>query len=238
MTSVSSVTTSTGTSTQTSSTSELGKDDFLQLLVTKLQYQDPLNPMDDEDFVAQLAQYSSLEQLSNISDAIEESNQLSYLQMQSINNTMASDLIGKEVTAVYNGVYIEGGQPANISFTLDEAVSEIEFTIRDYDGNVVATFSSENLTSGVNTVQWDGRDNLGNMVDDGYYYVEATATDTNGETLDPDLSITGIVNSIVYRDGTAYVRINDMDIPLGDIMEIGGADSSDGDDGDNGDDDI
>jgi len=235
MSSVSSVTTSTDTSTQTSNASELGKDEFLKLLVTKLQYQDPLSPMEDEDFIAQLAQYSSLEQLSNISEALDESNQLTYLQMQSLNNTMASDLIGKEVTAVYSGVYIEDNQPANISFTLDEAVSEIDFTISDFNGNVVATFSSENLTSGVNTVKWDGRDSLGNMVEDGYYYVEATATDSSGETFEPDLSITGVVDSIVYRDGSAYVRIHDMDIPLGDIMEIGSTDSSDGDEGDDGD---
>ena len=73
----------------TGSVQSLGKDEFLQLMVTKLQNQDPLNPMEDEDYIAQLAQFSSLEQLTNISDGLDESNEWDYLQMQSINNVMA-----------------------------------------------------------------------------------------------------------------------------------------------------
>src|SRR5512141_1215692 len=95
----------------------LGKDDFLQLLVTKLQHQDPLNPQDDADYIAQLAQFSSLEQMNNIADGISASNQWDFLQMQSLNNAMASGLIGKEVRAEYNGVYVEDGKSATVSFT-------------------------------------------------------------------------------------------------------------------------
>ena len=92
----------------TGSVQNLGKDEFLQLMVTKLQNQDPLNPMEDEDYIAQLAQFSSLEQLTNISDGLDESNEWDYLQMQSINNVMAAGLIGKEVEASYDQVYYDG----------------------------------------------------------------------------------------------------------------------------------
>ena len=57
----------------------LGKDDFLQLMITKLRYQDPLKPMDDEDFIAQLAQFSSLEQMNNIANGIAASKDCTYV---------------------------------------------------------------------------------------------------------------------------------------------------------------
>jgi len=98
----------------------LGKDDFLQLLVTKMQNQDPLSPMEDEAFIAQLAQFSTLEQMNNISDGIATSNQWDFLQMQSLNNVMASGLIGREVTADFTGIYLEDGSDSTISFALDK----------------------------------------------------------------------------------------------------------------------
>ena len=96
-----------GNPRDTGSMQSLGRDDFLQLLVTKLQHQDPLKPMEDSDFIAQLAQFSSLEQMNNIADGIESSNQWDYLQMQSMNNVMAAGFIGKDVKAEFNGVYLD-----------------------------------------------------------------------------------------------------------------------------------
>ena len=88
---------SRGNEIKTGSAQELGRNDFLELLIAKLQNQDPLKPMEDEDFIAQLAQFSSLEQMNNIAEGISASNEWDFLQMQSINNTMAAGLIGKEV---------------------------------------------------------------------------------------------------------------------------------------------
>ncbi|NIS39011.1 flagellar hook capping protein, partial [Candidatus Saccharibacteria bacterium] len=88
-------------SQQNNSSSEriLGKDDFLKMLVTQLNYQDPLNPMESTDFSAQLAQFSSLEQLSNIDETLQASLEANYLLATSINNTMAATIIGKQVRA-------------------------------------------------------------------------------------------------------------------------------------------
>ncbi|QTX31662.1 flagellar hook assembly protein FlgD [Aminithiophilus ramosus] len=105
--------TSTSTSTTSEATKELGKDDFLQLLITQLTHQDPTDPVSNEDFIAQMAQFSSLEQLTNISSGIEN---LTQMQM-----TGAVSFIGKTVTAydstsatnvsaVVNAVYFNDGE--------------------------------------------------------------------------------------------------------------------------------
>lgn len=219
-----------GTQAATGSLQSLGKDDFLQLLVTKLQNQDPLKPMDDEDFIAQLAQFSTLEQMNKIAEAIAEANQLGYVQMQSLNNAMAAGFVGKDVKAIYSGIYIEGDNSPQISYTMPNYASEVKFTIKDEAGNVVATLTQEDVSPGSHTFTWDGKDDLGNRVEEGYYFVEAVATDASGDTFTPDLSLVGTVEAIIYRDGLAYLRVQGLEIPLGDITAIGekGAFTDDG----------
>lgn len=219
---ISAVSNSSGSSSSLTSaaTDELGKDDFLQLMVTKLQYQDPLNPMQDEDFIAQLAQFSSLEQMSNISDALETSNEWDYLQMQSLNNVLASGLIGREVEADFSGIYLQDSETATLSYTTTQTAKDIEFKVLDSNGNTVATLTAEDVVAGTHTITWDGKDKLGNKVDAGYYTVKATATNAAGNDFTPDMSVTGVVSSVVYNDGAAYVVINGQQIALGDIVSV------------------
>lgn len=205
----------------TGGSSKLGLDDFLQLLVTKLQYQDPLKPMDDEDFIAQLAQFSSLEQMNRIADGIRDSNKWDFLQMQSINNTMAAGLIGKDIKASYEGIFVDGESDPTISFTTSQFATEVEITISDENGNVVRRLSMEDVQPGTNGIAWDGKDNIGNSVDPGYYTVEISATSAGGVTVSSSLILTGKVTSIVYRDGGSFLTVNGTEIALGDVTAIG-----------------
>lgn len=97
---------SSGTSTQKSN-SELGKDDFLKLLVTQLQKQDPLNPMEDKDFIAQMAQFTSLEQMKNMNTSMQVTQATSYIGKQ----VKWTDEAGKEQTGVVNSVKMVSGEP-------------------------------------------------------------------------------------------------------------------------------
>ena len=205
----------------TGSQQVLGKDDFLQLLVTKLQYQDPLEPMADEDYIAQLAQFSSLEQMNNIADGIETSNEWDFLQMQSLNNVMASGLIGNDVKATYQGFYVDQSFKSTLNYTINEYAEEVNFVIRDGNGNIVATLNEKDVQPGVNSITWDCTDKQGNRVDEGYYTVGVTATKPGGGTFIPSLSLIGTVESVLYRDGAAFLRVNGTEIPLGDITAVG-----------------
>lgn len=207
----------------TGSMQTLDKDDFLKLLVSKLTHQDPLKPMDDEDFIAQLAQFSSLEQMNNIAEGIATSNKWDFLQMQSLNNVMASGLIGKEVAADFSGVFLDGVNQPVISYTLSEPATEVELEVRNEAGDLVATLTAEDMEAGSGSIKWNGEDSMGNRAPEGYYTVSARATTYSGATFTPSLSLTGIANSIVYRDGAAFVVINGTEVALGDIRSVGQA---------------
>lgn len=221
----------TGPSQVPDRTQMLGKNDFLTLLVTKLQHQDPLNPMDDQDFIAQLAQFSSLEQMHNIAEGISTSNQWDYLQMQSLNNVMASGLIGKEVKAAYDSIYLEAGDSSQISYTLPQQASEVTFTIVDASGNTVATITETNVAPGTHTIAWDGKDSFGNRAPEGLYSVVADAAGPDGNRFQPQMSLIGVVETIIYRDGSAYLKVNGVEVALGDIYGIGQPGSFGGDGG-------
>ena len=209
------------TSVESTGTDTLGKDEFLQLLITKLEYQDPLNPMDDQDFIAQLAQFSSLEQMANISEGIAESNQWDYLQMQSINNVMAAGLIGKDVKASYDSIYYDGTNTPNISFTTNSFASDLTIKIKDAEGYTVATINDSEVSPGDQVYEWDGRNDFGNIVESGYYTLEVTGVDGSGNEFTPTLSLVGKVEAVTYRNGSAYFRINGIEVPFSDVSAIG-----------------
>ncbi len=117
----------------------LGKDDFLKLLTSQLKYQNPLEPMNDQEFVAQMTQFSSLEQLQNMNSTLSQNAQWNMLLSQTINNTMATSLIGKEITADSNAIGISGGDGADISFQSADFALTGTITIYDEKGNVVRT---------------------------------------------------------------------------------------------------
>ena len=100
--------TASSTSTSTTKTNnELGKDDFLQLLVTQLQHQDPLAPMEDKEFIAQMAQFTSLEQMKNMNNAVQITQATSYIGKQ----VTWADSQGIEQRGIVTAIRIVNSEP-------------------------------------------------------------------------------------------------------------------------------
>ncbi len=115
--------------------SNLDKESFLLLLVTQFQHQDPLNPMDDKEFVAQLAQFSSLEQAMSTNE-----NMTKLLDAQMTQQTMSAvNYIGKEVLARGYGVSKEGSTVTTVQYALNEQAVKGFVNIFDGGGQLVTT---------------------------------------------------------------------------------------------------
>lgn len=219
LTSISSLTnTSSSTSTAASSSAadSVSKDDFLQLLITQLQSQDPLDPQDSTEFTQQLATFSSLEQLFSINDGIQS------LQLLNLSNTnsLTLNLIGKEITASGGNISVTDSSITPISFEIEEDAEKVTLTITDSNGNVVKTVDLGKQTSGTHSFTWDGKLDDGSTASTGDYTFEITAVDSSGEVVTVNTYTTGIVTGIQFENGIAYAIVDGQKIPVSDITEV------------------
>jgi flagellar basal-body rod modification protein FlgD len=196
------------------------KDEFLKLLVEQLKHQDPMSPMNSQDFASQLAQFSSLEQLTNMSGMMEESMQVDLMLTQAINNTMATTFIGKGVSASGNRISYVKDQPVEISFQLNSQAENVSVNILDKAGNVINKIKLGATPKGVHHVDWNGETENGRDVPQGEYDFQIIAEDSNGDSVDYVPMIKGIITGIKYTDGTAVFVVNDKEIPFNQVIEI------------------
>ena len=194
---------------------ELGKEDFMTLLLKQLSYQDPLNPMDNAEFTAQLTQFSSLEELNNINSTLADV--LAF--QQSMQNTAVTNLIDKTVEAEGDSFRLNGS--ADIAYELSGDASIGELSIYDPAGKMVWTGKSSDQVEGRNIYSWDGRDLNGNQLPDGKYTFDIKATDSAGKEVAATTIESGTVTGISFEDSLTYLTLdNNRKIYLSDIKSI------------------
>jgi flagellar basal-body rod modification protein FlgD len=202
--------------TSESKQSVMGKDEFLHLLVTQLQNQDPLNPADSTEFTAQLATFSSLEELQNINSTL-----AGVGTSQSIlTNSQAVDYIGKQIQAIGDHLYLGNGQPDPIEFDLTDNAAGVYVKIYNQYGEFVQDIDLGPMAAGQHRVQWDGLDHNGQTAPDGSYRFEAMAVDADGNSAAVTSFTTGTVSGVYYKNGIAYLVTADQEIPLGSVVHV------------------
>jgi len=213
---------STASSQSTTSTNSMGKDDFLKLLVAQLQNQDPMNPLQGTDFVAQLAQFSSLEQLTNINDSLTQNLQATEVMNQSIGNSLAATLVGKDVRASTNALQYSGTSSISLGYTLDSDANAVDVKVYDASGNRVKTITGLSVNSGDNSFTWDGTNDVGTQMGAGKYTFTVEAQDAAGNPITASTYMTGTVSSIRFRSDGAYFVVDGTEVPISDVLEIMG----------------
>ncbi len=201
---------------KTQENSVMGKEDFLTLLVAQLQHQDPLNPAESTEFTAQLAQFSSLEQLQNIETTL---NGFEVYQ-STLNNIQSSGFIGKTVTATGSMFGVNGGNPDPIRFDLVNDADSVYIQIYDNFGGFVTDIQAGARQAGEQQVAWDGRDSNGATVADGAYTFTVMAMNTDGAIVSANSYTTGIVTGVDYKTGATNLLINDREVPISSVVRI------------------
>lgn len=204
----------------TTGTTSLGEDTFLKLLTTQLQNQDPSNPVSNEEFVAQLAQFSQLEELQGISSGLESL----YLVNSSMNNASMTNLLGRNVVARNDTFHYDGAGEQQIRYDAEGAATTATLTVTDADGHVVWSGEMGQLAEGEGSYTWDGTDTSGAPVAAGDYTFTVTASDVNGATVEVTELVEGLIDQMSFEEGSALPTIDGVPIDLGDIVRLSTAD--------------
>jgi len=202
-------------SSQANSGNDLGKDVFLTLLVAQMENQDPLNPMEGTEFTAQLAQYSSLEQLYNVNDNL---NSISDGQT-GLSNLAALDFIGKEIYVDGNELTLAEGAATSGGISL-ESSAECTVNILDINGQMVKSLPLGNLDAGIHRFDWDGLDENGDTLTDGIYTFEVSAVGADGQKLNTKALMFGTVDRVTLEDGSPMLYVGNRSVAGSEVKDI------------------
>jgi len=187
---------------------------FLKLLTAQLRNQDPLSPLDANQFTAQLVQMNGVQQQILTNQLLQQlvSNQ------GGLGNAVG--LIGKQVQAATAAATINGGH-ADWTYSVDAASTDVTLQVIDSMGNVVWQGDAGDLEKGEHTFSWDGKDLRGNQRADGTTYgLRVTAKSAAGEAISTHVYLKGQVLSVQNIDGTTVVDINGTKVPINLVTSV------------------
>jgi len=197
--------------------SEMNRDTFLMLLTTQLQNQDPTAPMDNQEFVAQLAQFTTLEQQVTMNSTMESV----YMGIASMNNATMAALVGTDVVAVGNGFEYDGeAESVELHYKADDDVSSGTLTIYDEEGRVVYSREISGLDEGEGSLTWDGTDSSGERAEAGNYTFEITGTDSQEKNVAVHELVVGTITEMDYSSGGPRPTVEGYPMDIGDILRL------------------
>lgn len=198
----------------------MGKDDFLKLMIEQLKNQDPMDPLDGSEYAAQLAQFTSLEQLTNLNDSMSASIDANYLLTQSINNTMTATLIGNEAKVGGNDFVYTGQDNVQIGYDLPANASSVEVNIYNEAGALVKTYENSPTEPGDHKLSWDFTDSNGSKLPVGNYRFEVNAKSNSGEDMTLTTYKFGTIDGIRFTEQGALMMIGGASYLPSDILEL------------------
>lgn len=202
---------------RTTGKADLGKDAFMTLLLTQMKNQDPTSPLKSHEMAAQLAQFTSLEKLTNINDGIENLRK----DNQPEHNFQALQFIGKTVTMDNSKIaHGEANESHNLRFTLPQDEQKGTVEVRDATGNAVRKMEIKNLKAGVTDLSWNGKTEEGATAPVGDYTMVVEAFGSNGKKLFVQTKADGIVTGVNFTAKGAQLLMGKQAINLSDVKTI------------------
>lgn len=202
--------------TTNESSNEMGQDQFLELLVAQLNNQNPLDPQDNGDFIAELAQFSSVEGIDRLNTSV-DSMLSDYKSNQAL---QASSLVGRNVVVPTNTAYWTGDGSVNATVDVPAGATNVMMDIKNASGVLVAQIPMADALPGENGVIWDGRDEAGNLLPAGSYSLTATGL-VEGESQGLNVYGSAKVQSVTLTGGELQLNIAGIGkMSLSEVREI------------------
>jgi flagellar basal-body rod modification protein FlgD len=211
---VNNITMANNPNTQRVPKKSLDMQDFIQLFITQLQYQDPMNPIENNEMAIQLALFNQVDQLFKINKTLDTLVNMA----KSLDLAYISNLVGKKVRVETNVGRVENGEFLGGEFNLDEPVNYLEIVIKDDKGNLVDKIQLSGLKAGNYKIQWDATDLKGNKVPDGNYLFSIIIPENNNKTITP--TMIAKVTGAKLGDNTQMVINENYTLDLKDIKEL------------------
>ena len=185
------------------------RESFMTLLITQLQNQDPLNPMENSEMTSQLAQINTVSGIEELNATLNGITQ----QMDANQALQASGLIGKGVMVPGKHVLLEQDSDGSTYTTpfgveLAEPAKNVKATIVGEGGQVIRKLDLESLGAGVHSFEWGGENDQGEAVASGRYSVQIEATDAEGEAIEVTPLNYAVVNRVTPNDGGDSLRLD------------------------------
>lgn len=191
---------------QTKDSNELGQEDFMQLLISQLSNQNPLEPEDPGAFLGQLAQFGTVDGIGKLNTTI-DSLASSFQSSQALEATM---LVGRSVMVDSNQLYLQPGVPSKLGIELPSTVSELKLSIEDASGNLVREIPIGSKGAGIHHVTWDGLDDSGNALPAGEYRMRATAVQGDEEIAHNTLFAANVNSVTVGQNGQFVLNLPEL----------------------------
>ncbi len=195
---------------------ELGQSEFLKLMTTQLQNQDPFKPMESGDFLAQIAQFSTVNGIEGLQKSFEQLS-TSLVSNQAL---QASSLVGRNVLIPSNeAVLLGNGEPVNAAIDLLNSAEQVSVEITDQSGQLVRQDLLGPQRSGRIEFSWDGADDDGNPMPSGVYNIRAIAN-SGGEQIDAETLITAPVESVSLGNEQGGISLNLVGLGSRDFSQV------------------
>lgn len=188
--------------------------DFLGLLMTQLQNQDPTSPLDTNQFTSQLVQFSSVEQQIATNTSLTQLVQLT--QNEAL--LQSSSMIGKSVVVASDHLPLQQGQ-GTLQYTAT-AAQPVSIQVLNSAGTVVRSVDVTS-TAGTNTWTWDGKNDAGNSLPDGSYKVAVTSTAADGTSSALPFTVAGTVTGATSLNNAVQIQLGALSVGLGAVQRVG-----------------
>lgn len=196
---------------------EMGKDDFLKLMMAQIKHQDPTNPLQSHEMAAQLAQFTSLEQLFNVNKNLETISK----GQEPMQRYEVLNFLGKSIKADSKEIFWgQGDKSADLRFDLKADVSKAKVTIIDPNGDEIRTIDMGQMKKGLNKVVWNGRDSKDQQARPGQYTFRVEAENTSGRKVGVTTETSGVITGVNFTSEGPLLMVGDQKVRLQDVHKI------------------